>query len=195
MSLRVLLLLLLLCPGPALAAGPGMTPALLAELRQGGLLIYFRHGETPNYRDPEPGDITDCAAQRNLSAEGRAQAKAIGAAFRALEIPIGIVRASPKCRCLDTARLAFGRVESDAWLRLSGDDNDPEEKQRLDLLKRMARIKPLPGTNTIFVGHGSGPPALGADHHALEGEAAVVRPTGDGFVFLAAVKADGWVKP
>lgn len=179
----------------ASADGKPLTPALLAELRQGGLLIYFRHGETPNHRDPEPGDTADCAAQRNLSAEGRAQARAIGEAFKALEIPLGIVRASPKCRCLDTARLAFGRVESDAWLRLTGDDNDPEEKKRLDLLKRMARIKPLSGTNTVLVGHGSGPPALGAGHHAAEGEAAIVRPTGDGFVFLATVRSDEWVRP
>ena len=159
------------------------------------MLVYFRHAETPNYEDPEPGSLENCATQRNLSKPGREMARAIGLAFRELDIPIGIVRASPFCRCVDTARLAFGRAEPDGWLRLSGDDNDPEELKRRDLLKRMARIKPLPGTNTIFVGHGSGPGALGAPGFAAEGEAAIVRPTGDGFVYLGSIKPDGWVKP
>lgn len=191
----LVLLWLVVLSGAAAADGGTLTPALLDELRRGGLLIYFRHADTPNYEDPEPGALENCATQRNLSKVGREMARNIGLAFRELEIPIGIVRASPYCRCLDTARLAFGRVESDAWLRLSGDDNDPEELKRRQLLQRLARIKPLPGTNTIFVGHGSGPTALGAGGHAAEGEAAVVRPTGEGYVYLGSIRPDGWVKP
>ena len=34
----------------------------------------------------------------------------IGSEFKALNIPVGNVIASPFCRCMDTARIAFGRV-------------------------------------------------------------------------------------
>ena len=93
-----------------------LDPALLSELRKGGYLILFRHAETvmqpsfsgtPEFRED---DFTHCGTQRNLSKDGRNQAAAIGEAFRALEIPIGFVRASPYCRTRDTAWLAFGRV-------------------------------------------------------------------------------------
>ena len=189
-------LLILLLPGLAAADGPPpITAALLKELQQGGFVIYFRHGETPNYRDPEPGGGENCSVQRNLSVEGREMARKIGLAFRELEIPIGIVRASPYCRTMDTARLAFGRAESDAWLRTSGDDNDPEEKKRMALQRSMARIRPLPGTNTILVGHGNGVVALGLGHHPMEGEAAIVKPTGDGITFVVGVKPGEWVRP
>jgi phosphohistidine phosphatase SixA len=52
----------------------------------------------------------DGARQRNLTDAGRADARAIGAAIRALGIPIGRVLASPFCRTRETAELIFGRA-------------------------------------------------------------------------------------
>jgi phosphohistidine phosphatase SixA len=46
----------------------------------------------------EARDDTDCACQRNLSAAGRRQARAIGRAFRALRIPVAAVLVSAYCR-------------------------------------------------------------------------------------------------
>ena len=77
----------------------------------------------------------------------------------------------------------------------TGDDNDPEEKQRMALQRSLARIRPLPGTNTGFVDHGNAVVALGLAHHPMEGEAAIVGPTGHDIRFVARVKPDEWVKP
>jgi len=96
---------------PAHAAGP-LPEALLGALRQGGCLILLRHAVTESGVGDPPGfRLEVCATQRNLSAEGRLQAERLGAALRAAAVPIGPVRSSRWCRCLDTARLAFGRVE------------------------------------------------------------------------------------
>src|SRR5207247_2594884 len=59
-------------------------------------------GDPPGFR------LDECSTQRNLSEEGRAQARRVGAAFAARGIPIGRVLSSQWCRCLETARLAFG---------------------------------------------------------------------------------------
>lgn len=79
-------------------------------LQQGGTIALFRHARAPGTGDPANFRLEDCATQRNLSAEGRMQAQAIGAAFRARRIPVERVLSSRWCRALDTARLAFGAL-------------------------------------------------------------------------------------
>jgi len=53
---------------------------LINALKQGGYVIYFRHGITGKTGEKEVADqaLDNCATQRNLSAEGQAQTKAIG---------------------------------------------------------------------------------------------------------------------
>src|SRR6185295_12820748 len=75
----------------------GFEPAeLLAELRQGGYVLYFRHTATDfSQNDERMRRFEDCADQRNLIDKGRADARAAGAAIRQLGIPIERVLASP----------------------------------------------------------------------------------------------------
>ena len=54
----------------------------------------------------------DCASQRNLTDKGRGEARAIGEHVKRLGIPIGTVLASPFCRTMETARLAFGKAQA-----------------------------------------------------------------------------------
>jgi broad specificity phosphatase PhoE len=102
-----------LAPVTANAANPlADLSTVLGELRKGGFVIYFRHGTTNQTgSSDETADPAKCETQRNLSAEGHAQAAQIGEAFRALKIPVGSVTTSPFC-CKDTAQLAFGRFSS-----------------------------------------------------------------------------------
>jgi hypothetical protein len=109
---------------PAWAAEP---PDLWALLKAGGQVVVMHHAST----DPGVGDLPDlrledCATQRNLSAAGREEARRIGEAFRARGVPIGDLLSSRWCRCLETARLAFGRVEPwpplDSFFRDRGRD-------------------------------------------------------------------------
>src|SRR5438874_1973560 len=58
----------------ALAGGP-----LLAALKTGGLVLYFRHTSTDfGQNDEQMTGYEDCARQRNLTDAGRAEARAIG---------------------------------------------------------------------------------------------------------------------
>src|SRR5262245_18305664 len=81
---------------------PPQGPVLRDMLLAGGHVIFFRHAATPDYQEPSPIDFARCDAQRNLNALGRGQAFTIGEAFRELGIPVGEVRSSPFCRCMET---------------------------------------------------------------------------------------------
>lgn len=74
-------------------------------LAGGGHVALMRHAVAPGTGDPLDFDVDDCGSQRNLSDEGRVQAKAIGARFRANGIDAARVYSSRWCRCLETARL------------------------------------------------------------------------------------------
>ncbi|MGG5890306.1 histidine phosphatase family protein [Falsiroseomonas sp. HC035] len=98
---RILFAILLL----GLAAPARAEPAW-DVLREGGIVL-FRHALAPGGGDPPGMRLGDCATQRNLSPEGRAQAARIGQAFRERGIVVGAVLASGWCRALETADLAF----------------------------------------------------------------------------------------
>lgn len=87
-----------------------------ALLRQGGVVVAFRHALAPGTFDPPGFRVGDCATQRNLGDEGRAQARVIGLWFLRRGLAPDQVRSSPWCRCIDTATLAFGRAEVDEHL-------------------------------------------------------------------------------
>ena len=55
--------------------------ATAAALRRGGLVAAFRHATAPGTFDPPGFKLDDCSTQRNLSDDGRAQARRIGAWF------------------------------------------------------------------------------------------------------------------
>src|SRR5688500_8213984 len=90
---RVLLMLVagLLAEGPVTRAQTG-AEILVAAMQDGGKVIYMRHAAT-NQNEVDTGRLGDRAGQRNLSAAGIAQAKALGDAFRSLNIPLGEILA------------------------------------------------------------------------------------------------------
>src|SRR4029453_528523 len=97
-------------------------------LRAPGSVVVLRHSYAPGGFDPPTARLDDCSTQRNLDANGRAQAARVGEAFRRSGIEIGVILSSPRCRCLDTGRLAFGRAQ--AWEPLQGALDDTERRQR-----------------------------------------------------------------
>jgi hypothetical protein len=90
--------------------------SVVDELRRGGSVLVFRHAATDFSMMDRTRALRDCARQRNLNAEGRRQSRTIGSALKRLGIPVGEVLASPYCRTVDTARLAFGRFRSSTAL-------------------------------------------------------------------------------
>jgi phosphohistidine phosphatase SixA len=111
-SARLLLILALLVgAGPPAPAVPAEA-ALWDALREGRAVALIRHALAPGTGDPAGFRLDDCTTQRNLSDEGRAQARALGARFRANGITSAEVHSSQWCRSLETARLlALGPVQ------------------------------------------------------------------------------------
>lgn len=84
-------------------------PAFWHAAQQTGTVILMRHAQTePGVGDPPGFRLDQCSSQRNLSDAGRAQAARVKVAFADQGITPAEVRSSAWCRCLDTARLAFG---------------------------------------------------------------------------------------
>ncbi|MGZ5074629.1 MAG: histidine phosphatase family protein, partial [Usitatibacter sp.] len=113
MKITTLLACLALLASAADARAAGAEDeALWALLRSGGQVVLMRHTVTPpGVGDPPGMRVDDCSTQRNLTEEGRRQAREIGEAVRTHRVEFDRVLSSPLCRCLDTARLAFGRAE------------------------------------------------------------------------------------
>ena len=81
-------------------------------LRSGEHFALMRHAVAPGTGDPANFTIGQCATQRNLSGEGRDQARKIGERFRENKIDSARVFSSQWCRCLETAQLLdLGPVE------------------------------------------------------------------------------------
>ncbi len=83
-----------------------------ADVENETYAVLLRHAIAPGTGDPTNFQLDDCSTQRNLSEEGRQQARAIGQAFRDRNIPVKQVLSSQWCRCLETAELMnIGTVE------------------------------------------------------------------------------------
>jgi broad specificity phosphatase PhoE len=172
--MRWLLLALCVILSPARA-----DESLWRALQQGGHVLYIRHAlTTPGFGDPPEFEVADCATQRNLSDEGRAQAQRMGAALRSREVPIGEVLSSPWCRCVETAKLAFGRAQTwDALSNLHARQENADQQVR-ELRPRIARHQGK--DNLVLVAHGSVAVALIGERPAM-GEILVLEPEPPGF--------------
>ncbi len=131
---------------------------LVVRLQGGGYNLFFRHaitdGQDPNKVNPPNETLSNCASQRPLNEEGRAQAREIGRRITELGIPIGEVYASPICRCEETARLAFGRVTTVDWLVARRGQSMPRLNQALRSVPSTGWLTKTPtGKNNVFVGH------------------------------------------
>jgi phosphohistidine phosphatase SixA len=161
---------------------------LVQALHGGGHVLYLRHAQTPQDGTDQPGSLGDCTRQRLLDAAGRADARALGEAVRALGVRVGEVLASPYCRTVDTARLAFGRAVVEEGLVPPA----PETKGRTTrALRRLLRTVPEDGENTILVGHLTNLNLL-STASPQEGGTVVFRPDGEGFVLVGSVPEQGW---
>lgn len=171
--MRLILLLAVAFSGTVPASEP-----LWALLKGGGQVILVRHTiTTAGAGDPPGMRLDDCSTQRNLTDEGRRHARQIGAAFRARGIAVDRVLSSPWCRCLETARLAFGKAEVSPPLgnlfgRLENRDQQVREMQAL--------VGAPPGkANLVLVSHGSTILAL-TGISPDTGEMVIVTPQGAG---------------
>lgn len=138
----------------ALAPGARADEKLWSLLKDGGQVVLIRHAlTTPGAGDPPGMRLDDCATQRNLTDAGRRHARRIGEEWRSRNIPVDRVLSSPWCRCLETARLAFGKAEpSEALSNLFGRAGNRE--RQVGEMRRLVAGRPERG-NLVLVSHGS----------------------------------------
>ena len=89
---------------------------LIEKLDEGGKIIFIRHAYAPGSGDPDNFNLNDCSTQRNLSEEGREQAKLIGKFFKENHIKVDKVLSSEWCRCKETAKIAFRNFSTNSFL-------------------------------------------------------------------------------
>ena len=188
---------------PASAEVPG--DPLVRGLRQGGYVVYLRHGKTEHaFQDkvdkPEYWKSCDTRNSRTLSDEGRAQMMAIGAHIRAMKIPVSRVESSEYCRAFDSGLLMqLMPVVQNAAL------NFPDAQRKVgrtdvDMANGMRKLfgtLPAPGSNTILIGHvhGFNPAIHSMFNEIIEGEAVIVKPRPDGtFEIVGGILAENWAK-
>ncbi len=147
MLIRLLFIFLLLGSGRAHAE-----PLLWRLLEQGGQVMVMRHATTePGIGDPPGFRLGDCTTQRNLSEAGRREAGEVGAEFVRRGIVVENVLSSEWCRCQETAKLAFGKVES--WQGANSFfDNAAERGMRTEAMRRRVAGYRGPG-NLMIVTH------------------------------------------
>jgi len=179
-AVRARLVVVLITVSCLLAAAPSAAAGdqLWTLLEGGGQVVLIRHGlTTPGVGDPPGFRLDDCATQRNLNDEGRREAQRVGEAFRARRIPVERVLSSPWCRCVETARLAFGG--SEPWPALANLFGRPENRaEQVRQMQRQVSERPGPG-NLVLVTHGSTIAALTGINPGTA-EMVVVTPQGGG---------------
>ncbi|HEY6343035.1 MAG TPA: histidine phosphatase family protein [Bryobacteraceae bacterium] len=172
--------------------------ALVKALRQGGYVIVMRHTSSPReIPDKQTANPDNTKPERQLDAEGRATAAAMGQALRDLKIPIGEVLSSPTYRALETVKFArFGPAKPQVELGDNGQDmQGGTEAQAVWLRKRVTQFQP--GTNVLLVTHAPNLTRAFPQqaNGVADGEALIFGPDGKGGAALVArVKVEDWPK-
>ncbi len=193
---------LLLAAPNSLAVAAESAGELLERLTEGGYVLYFRHAETDwsqrdQLRDSRALGSCDGGLMRQLSDQGRRTAASVGAAIRALGIPIGAVYSSEFCRCVETAEgLGLGAVTvtRDVINATSAEVVGGREALRTRARALLATA-PRAGSNTAVVAHGNVAVLVGLERPP-EGGAVVLRPLGgESFEVVGQIGPLGWRAP
>jgi phosphohistidine phosphatase SixA len=165
---------------------------VIGRLRAGGFVLYLRHTSTDfSQNDARMTSYLDCSAQRNLTDKGREEARALGEHIKRLKIPIGEVLASPFCRTMETARLAFGKATATNEVR--GGPARADDPTRYAALRKLLSQEVAKGVNLVISSHGNPFHAVAGPPYLAEGEIAVVQPEGgERFSVVARIRLTDW---
>lgn len=162
-------------------------PTIWQALKNDNHIVLLRHTETvPGIGDPPNFNLSDCTSQRNLNDRGRDHARAWRNAFTANGIKVGGVFSSAWCRCIDTAKLAAGRV--DTWPALNSHFDSPQfantqaEQVKGGIPARMQKGKVL-----LLITHQVNISAITGVTPAM-GEAVVMKLTGNAYSVVGTLK-------
>ena len=162
------------------------------QLRNGGYVLYFRHGSAELGHDEKTSDFpewwrtTDPNLTRQLDDHGWDQAYHLGQAIRDMDLKIDHVLCSEFRRAEDTA-LGMDLVEPEPIHDLTPLVYDGDLGERIE--KRLNH-QPEPGTNTVLVAHGH---VTEKFSDIDEGDAMVFEPSPEGSHYLGIIDYEDWL--
>jgi phosphohistidine phosphatase SixA len=197
-SSAILFIVSIFClPLSAIAQESSIEPQKLASLlREGGYVILVRHAAGDStQKDSENVLLNDCKTQRNLSRQGRIDARGIGQALDLLQIPVSTVLSSPYCRAMDTGRFVFAQVERSNELSYVK-DTEEDKRKGASLLTPLLSTVPITGSNTVLITHSTNIQAT-LGFVPAEGEAIIFKPEGNTYKQIGRIRAQQWseIKP
>ena len=174
---------------------------LMQRLKDGGLVVYFRHFAT-DYRNV-PADKTvkrqheisseellaSCDIQRPLSDYGRLQARSVHEGIEMNSIPVGRVLSSPYCRTAEGAEIAFGKKPETHrdLIYATGEYSVESMSQHINAL---LGEQPESG-NTFVMAHKT---QMNDISKIGEGEAYVFEPLGDSsYNLIGKIRPEEWL--
>ena len=172
---------------------------LLASIKGGGYVIYFRHTTTEkDYADQADPlmSLDDCSSQRKLSTQGIKESYEIGLAFASKEIPVGEIIVSEYCRSWKTANHAFGEwTKKDSRLNFLPYEDYTES--HIELMRKhvtpLLTRPPLQGTNTVIIGHDDPFEAVTGIYPEPQGIGYILQPEGgETFKIIGSVLPSEW---
>lgn len=170
-------------------------PELVAALKRGGYVILMRHASSPREAPAkEAANADNVKVERQLDAEGRETATAMGKALRELGIPVGKVYSSPTYRALETVKYAqLPKAEAVVELGDNGQSMQGGTLAQAEWLRKKVLEFPK-GSNTILVTHMPNiRDAFPAWADVADGESLILGPDGKGGATLVArVKIGEW---
>jgi phosphohistidine phosphatase SixA len=156
--------------------------ALLARLAEPRTHALMRHAVAPGTGDPENLTLGVCETQRNLSDDGRRQARRAGDMLREAGVSVDVVWSSQWCRCLETAReMALGPVVDRAML--NSFSRAPYKRPARTRQVREALAALPPGDTALLVTHNKNVTALTGEV-PLSGEIQVIKVSESGEIEL-----------
>lgn len=174
------------------------TPEHLRLLRQGGLVLYMRHGPSDARRpDQVPVQLNDCSTQRPLTDAGRKFLDQMARDVARLQLPYDGAISSPFCRVEESARRVFGQpVLVDALLRYTAAMPASEKRPAIERTRHWLSLPVLEkGLNRVVVAHGPNLAEL-MDYLPPEGTLLIFRPLGlqahPSFEYLGSVAPGQW---
>lgn len=162
---------------------PPLDRELVEKLQQGGYTLFLRHGA--RVHGNASARLFDMSAHVDgmapsdqalegfcLSRVGKESSRLLGQFMQKMEVPVGEVYASPLCRSLQSATLAFPSLpaqvaDSLSFLRHNYGDASVKEAHGLELKALLSAPVPS-GVNRVFVSHGNVLRHIGIDDTGLE---------------------------
>jgi phosphohistidine phosphatase SixA len=119
-----------------------------------GYVLLLRHSLAPGVGDPENFQVSDCSTQRNLSEQGRQDAREIGEWLQRRQLKIARVESSRWCRAKETAQLLnLGKVRLNRNLDSLFRETDLESHpQTINIRRKIVSHRTKTGL-LVMVGH------------------------------------------